>query len=67
MYVSVDYIVATGGSGTTRMPLEELPTWLAGRPGTLIHAVMAADDLKEYDRLRWINKETMKRQLSNLT
>ena len=32
----VDYLCVTGGSGMTRMSLDELPKWLADRPGYMI-------------------------------
>jgi len=32
----VDYLCVTGGSGMTRMSLDELPKWLASNPGYMI-------------------------------
>lgn len=38
-FVSVSYIIATGGSGCTRMRLSELPQWLRERAGHLVYEI----------------------------
>ena len=35
-WVQVDYLCVTGGSGSTRMMLSDVPGWLANNPGYMI-------------------------------
>lgn len=35
-FVSVDYLVATGGSGSTRLCMGTLPQWLVDHPGYMV-------------------------------
>lgn len=38
-FVAVHYIVATGGSGLTRMYLWQLPAWIDANPGALVYKI----------------------------
>lgn len=39
-YVEVRYLCVTGGSGSTRMNLDEVPAWLDQHPGYMIIGIV---------------------------
>lgn len=60
MLVQVSYICASGGGGQTEMSLEELPKWLAERPGTLLHLIMP-QNIFQHSELVEARKEAIRK------
>lgn len=60
MQVDISYFTFHGSSGNTRMAIDSLPTWLAGRPGTHIIGITPVGNLQDSETFRVAQQRALK-------